>query len=573
MSGRLRDGRAVSPRPHALCVFLLTALLAASVSCARAADPGVSLTLGDKGLTSLKYGGTEYLWANPGDGSGGAFDGSVFYVSRVVLSKPGQPNVSLERGGPGTVTSDKAHSQITRTYAWGTIRCTYAALGSRLGMTVTVTNATRDQTVKAVYFQPLWLHFPDKPREYDGNSPLLDVNVGRPTILPMSYGTGTVVLCNEDVKRPLTLGFPYALDKPADTQFPILVSAGETDFIHPYMDPHVVRPIAPGHSDTYSLSLRFGPAGANGRDMAADLERKFVAAYPPQLHWTDRRPLGYLMLSSTVPHQASGKNPRGWFLNDPAIDVTTPEGRADFGKRLMDYADGSLKVLKDMNAQGVIVWDIQGQEYPHATSYIGDPRLTPTLAPEIDPFADAFFAKFRAAGLRVGVCLRPQRLVRTPTTVYQQDPDLTDSAPIVQTLLDRARYAHKRWGCTLFYVDSNGDPNAPYDAGIFERVSQTLAHEGIQALLMPEHKNARYYAYTAPYAELRQDHASTPADVRRLYPGAFSVINVADGPEEARHDDLLAAVKRGDILLFRAWWNDPDNAPVKRIYQEAGRKP
>ena len=84
--------------------------MAASISCARADDPSISLTLGDKGLSSLKYGGTEYLWANPSDNSQGAFDGSVFYVSRVVLSKPGQPDVLLERGGPGMVTADKVHT-------------------------------------------------------------------------------------------------------------------------------------------------------------------------------------------------------------------------------------------------------------------------------------------------------------------------------------------------------------------------------------------------------------------------------------------------------------------------------
>ena len=103
-------------------------------------------------------------------------------------------------------------------------------------------------------------------------------------------------------------------------------------------------------------------------------------------------------------------------------------------------------------------------------------------------------------------------------------------------MLDKITYANKRWGCTLFYVDSNGDPNVPYDPAIFERVTQALTRQGIHALLMPEQKTARYYAVTAPYAELRGGHPPRPDFVRRIYPDAFTVLNIADGPIDADHD-------------------------------------
>lgn len=564
------------PNPHRpnnvkalVLLFLFTAL--AVCRPAPAAGTGVTFALGDRGLRSLQYNGTELLWAVPSNGR--AIDGSEFFVSHVIMSKLGSADVSLDQGGPSKVTTDPTRGLVMRTFDWGSVRGVFAAQGSRLNLTITVTNTTRDQAVKAVYLQPLWLKFPTKPHEYDGGAPILAANLGQPSVVSMDYGTGTLALCNEDVTRPLLIGFPYALDNLGNTTFPLQVSSGPTDWLHPYIDPYLQRPIAPGHSDTYTLSLRFGPAGTKAADLAADLYRTFAAKYPPTLRWADRRPIGYLMLSSSVPHPASGKNPRGWFNNDANVDVTTPEGRAAFGKQLMAYADGSIQILKDMNAQGAITWDIQGQEYPHATSYIGDPRLTPTLAPEIDPFADAYFQKFRDAGLRVGVCLRPETFVKTPTGASQQEMDLSKPEAIAQTLIDRARYASKRWGCTLFYVDSNGDPNVPYDAGIFQRVAETLAKEGVKVLLMPEHKNPRYYAYTAPYTELRLGHASTPDDARRIYPHAFSVINIADGPLDERHDEVLAAVKRGDILLFRAWFPDPYNAKGKAIYKEAEPPP
>ena len=541
-------------------------LLATHLSIGVAAIPtahaqGLQITLGDQGLSSLRYSGTDLLWGNPDDSTHGAYDGRAFWVQRVVLRQPDGKEATVDAGGPSRVRVDTAHQTLTRTFAWGTVRCAYAIRGSRLNLGITVADTTRDTTVAAVYLQPLWLKFPQRPQGYEDGYPRLTANLGTPSVIGADYGTGVVAVCNEDVRRPLLLGFPFALDKPAATVYPLQIASGPTGWLGSLLDRRLVRPIAPGHTDTYTISLRFGPSGTPPERLAADLDAKMAAAFPMRLPWPDRRPIGYLMLSSTAPHRPSGKNPRGWFNNDAAVDVTTDAGRADFRRRLMEYADNSIKILKAMNAQGAITWDIEGQEFPHATSYIGDPRLVPDLAPEMQPLADAYFHKLRAAGLRVGLCVRPQHFTRA---LGQQD--LTDPDQIVQILLAKITYANTRWGCTLFYVDSNGDPNVPYDPAIFERVTQALTKRGIRALLMPEHKAARYYAVTAPYAELRGDHVSTPADVRRIYPDAFTIINVADGPMDDDRDQLVDAVRHGDILLFRAWWDDVYNAKVKSIY-------
>lgn len=523
------------------------------------AGPGVTITIGKSGLSSLKYGGAEFLWANSNDSTHGVYDGSTFYVSRVVLRRADGTETALDAGGPSQVSV--TGRTVTRTFAWGTVRCAFVPRASHLSLTITVANTSKDETVQAIYLQPLILKFPQAPQGYNGD-PRLTNNLGHPAVVRADYGTGAFALCSDDLTRPLILGFPYSLDKPANVTYPVQIASGPTGWLGKLLDPVIKRPIPPGHSDIYTLSLRFGPAGAPS--LTADLDRKFAAAYPFQLQWPDRRPIGYLMLSSTVPHPTNGLNPRGWFNNAQDVDVTTDAGRAALRKRLMDYADSSIKILKTMNAQGVITWDIEGQEYPHATSYIGDPRLVKTLAPEMDPLADAYFARLRAAGLRVGVCVRPQQFTRT-----SGQQDVAGPAQIVKLLLDKITYANHRWGCTLFYVDSNGDPNVPFDAAIFQQVAQTLAREHLQVLLMPEQQNTRYYAYSAPYDELRGGVASTPADVRRVYPRAFSVISVPDGPLDARRDELVQAVKRGDILLFRAWFDDTYNAKVKSIYQEA----
>ena len=102
-------------------------------------------------------------------------------------------------------------------------------------------------------------------------------------------------------------------------------------------------------------------------------------------------------------------NPRGWF-NDGSLDIRTDDGRAKFAGALQKYAAESIAILKTANAQGAIVWDIEGQEYPHKTTYIGAPQMIEALAPEMSDAVDAFFTSFRTAGLRVGVTVRPQRL-------------------------------------------------------------------------------------------------------------------------------------------------------------------
>ena len=317
--------------------------------------------------------------------------------------------------------------------------------------------------------------------------------------------------------------------------------------------------------------MRFGPSGTTAKALAGDLDAKFALAYPQTLHWADHRAVGSLHLAASETSLHSATNPRGWFA-DTSVDVTTPAGIEAFHKRILAYADASVAVLKKMNAQGMVTWDVEGEQYPQSTTYIGDPRLLKTLDPEMDSIADAYFQKFRAAGLRTGLCIRPQQLVVSGTDASQQEVD--GNAAVAQLLYDKMAYANKRWGCTLFYVDSNGDPNVPYDPVIFQTLTQKLAGSGISALIMPEHKNTRYYAYTAPYAELRLGVISTPSTVRDVYPSAFMNIYAPDGPIQQDHAPLVTSVKHGDILMFRAWWDDPENALVQSVYQDAGvRKP
>jgi hypothetical protein len=100
-----------------------------------------------------------------------------------------------------------------------------------------------------------------------------------------------------------------------------------------------------------------------------------------------------------------------------------------------------------------------------------------------------------------------------------------------------------------------------------------ILHERFpDSLLIPEESTTRHWAYTAPYYELQHGYPSTPANVRAVYPNAFSVLRVVDsGLELVRkhHDELVAGVRAGDILLYRTWFNDEYDSEVKKIYQDA----
>ncbi|HEV8607783.1 MAG TPA: hypothetical protein VGQ99_20775, partial [Tepidisphaeraceae bacterium] len=252
------------------------------------------------------------------------------------------------------------------------------------------------------------------------------------------------------------------------------------------------------------------------------------------------------------------KNPRGYFGG--AFDVRTKSGRETFRKLLMHSANDSIAVLKSMNAQGMVVWDLEGEQYPKI-NYVGDPRMLETLAPEMEyrSAVDAYFKKFTDAGLRVGVTVRAQRLKLT-TKGWRQVPLVNPFS----TLAAKIEYAKTRWGATLFYVDTNVWKSI-YDAAIFKKLMDTFP----DVLLIPEHETTRYYAYTAPYQELRLGQISSPESALVAYPTAFSVINTTAGDIDGFHDELVAAVRHGDILLFPGWFNDVNNAKIKAIYDEA----
>src|SRR4029077_5074427 len=179
-------------------------------------------------------------------------------------------------------------------------------------------------------------------------------------------------------------------------------------------------------------------------------------------------------------------------------------------------ADNSVQVLKNTGAQGMITWDPEGEEFI-GECYYGDPSLVSRLAPEMEfksngakSVIDEYFEKFRAAGLKVGVCIRPQQITMVDgQPVHQAAVDET----AVQILRERIAYAKQRWGCTLFYVDSTANIDGALNPDVFKQVAEAYP----DVLLIPENESMRYFAYSAPLNSYQHHKiTSTPVGARMV---------------------------------------------------------
>src|SRR5437867_667746 len=186
-----------------------------------------------------------------------------------------------------------------------------------------------------------------------------------------------------------SVDIPHTANPPDGTRYPLVITC---------------RDIKPGTTKIFNISLRFGPADTAVQDLSGDVLERYAGKYPFQVDWKDRRPIGAIFLAG--PQINVPSNPRRWIMNFGEIDITNDKGKAAFRAALLKLADNSVQVLKDTGAQGMITWDPEGEEFI-GECYYGDPRLVPTLAPEMEfkndgvkSVIDEYFEKFRAAGLK-----------------------------------------------------------------------------------------------------------------------------------------------------------------------------
>ncbi|MGI4980040.1 MAG: hypothetical protein ACRYHB_06535, partial [Janthinobacterium lividum] len=570
--------RTLALLPSTRVFFLSCALL-----LVRPAVSQLTVSFGSAGLQQLSYNGT--VLENTQTFSADAFH--IWHMKATDLQGNLLPNYGWGESNNGRRWDAAAHAW-TYQFAWGSITTQFVQNGDTLDIVTTEVNRANSGVIldgAAIY--ALALHFPALPAGFTNASyPQVQFNTTAPSAMLADFGAGEVAAIVPDATKPLYSAFwPTGGGSPI---YSALVSSTMPDGLATFQ-PHNDRPVQPGQTDTFTLSLRFAPSGTPLNVLATDVYANWAQTWPAQLQWTDRRIIGTSYLaSSPIGGDVSTpggypNNPRRYFNDSNAndFDVRNPLGLARFQAVVLQRAHDVVTNLQRLNAQGTITWDLEGEEYPQATSYVCSPDQIATVAPEMDSVItdgssqfkgqkldDAYFKIITSAGFRAGVCIRPQQFTKGANGTAQQ-VYLSDSAAEA-IMLQKIRYAHDRWGATLFYIDSTVHTDGGVlDAGIFQRLAAAFP----DSLLIPEESTPKDYAYTAPFQTfLFHQDLGTDASVYAYYPKAFSVnmINDVDATALANAAArLIQSVAAGDILMAHADYWDNNNPTIMAIYQGA----
>ncbi|MFT4112071.1 hypothetical protein [Silvibacterium sp.] len=565
-------------------LFLLLLLCAITVGRKTSAQSGLVVGYGASGIQQLSYNGVllEDLSQYPSD---------AFHIWHMKMTDLNGNVVSTGQYGWGENNNGKTWNASTSTWSyqfvWGSIQVQFQQSGTALNMIVTETNGSNSGMIlDGAVIYPFAFHFPQLPAQFpDTSTPELAFNTTGPSITIADYGNGEVAAVDPDATQPLYSGF---LPTGNGTSYYPLISGTTPDGL-PLFQPHNDRPVMPGQTQTFTVSLRFAPSSTPASALAADAYTHWAQAWPMQLHWSDRRAIGTVFLANSPtgdPQQPGGypNNPRRYFNDSDAsdFDIRTSAGISAFQQKILKQASDIVTNLRQLNAQGAITWDIEGEEYPQTTSYVCEPDEIAAIAPEMETFIsdlsspyygmkldDAYFKTITGAGFRAGLCVRPQHF--TPGSGGTAQQVYLSTSAVYNELLRKMQYAHNRWGVTLFYVDSSVDANGGIlDADIFQQLAAALP----DSLIIPEESTPKHYAYTAPFLSFI-DHGDTGTnpEIHVYYPTAFSVnmVNDVDASKLANAiPALTSSVKSGEVLMGHADYWQTNNDTILSIYQNAG---
>ncbi len=514
--------------PGWLAVALLM-VAAAAVSAAETSAAKTKVTFDDKGLSSIQVEGKERL-----------ISGTPSIWRMKTLSGAVLPMKPLSS------TFDQEARKFTLTYPWGSVVSTYATLPQGLRIRTVISNTSRETITELGFNMISLIGLGDKQKL--GRSTF---GVEGPPLIQAAGADGSLVYALEANDKPLMLELEAATD--GRTKAAVVnchVNLGGERVIVDNVTP--ARPIAPEAQDEFAVEVRLGGVGSSPLDLAQDFIIAYRHAHPPLLSWPDRRPILRLFFNGGLPREQAIAN-----LKDPD-NAKPPAPDAKYQAFVLARMKGLVEAAKAVNAQGVILWDLEGDTFPHATTYIGDPRLIRLLNPQMEMVIDEGIKILKEGGLRVGVTLRPSRVV------YSKEKDTavhshTDAKDPFLELDGKVAYAKKRWGCTLFYVDTNFfwrpyGPKQKWEAGpIAPGVWQRLLAKYPDTLFIPEIGDYADYQASASYGEADLGDYGTPELVRAIWPNSFRVIVIEDADPFVNFDRFVACVREKNALMTFAY--------------------
>jgi len=595
-----------------IIIFVLSFQLITNTSYADSS--GVEVVVDAVGLKDIKYNGQSYWFAGSAASIGGTLVSSVRYKTPSGDIKPYgwyenslQPQLSIGSATRSVLSNPSGFQHIYRDGLEDsfTVKVTYTPLDNRtLQIDTYVTNNDPTDTLEFINFYSGFLPIktPGPAREYDSNIPL---SIGpmnqwfKSPVAFLSGDWGSIAYWIEDYSTNWNTFAYYGGS--AQTQFGFYLQNSSFNTKQVYHDP-----IPPKQTKKFTTFLRFGSSSDTAQTLAPEAFTSLRNSYPQITNWSKRTPIARWFISEGT--KRSQTNPRGYFW-DPNLDVSNQE---NFRSKALSQADNIINLLNSMNPrpQGILVWDLEGQEFNHAFTYVGYPNKLPDIAPEMDKVADELFAKFRNAGYEIGMTIRPQKFqtgYTLPSTCDSRSggstrdvfikidgpylsrnyvcvspntwqvtafgpghqTDVNDDNEVYELLKSKISYAKNRWGAKIFYVDSSVYTSGePLNFKIFRKLQQDFP----DVVLFPEIWNNMYWSSVSTYLHGAFGFRDVPQAVKSMYPNAFSVLQVIDGvnlDDAQTNNALIDSVKRGNILFIDGWYNPPSNDKILKIYRDA----
>jgi hypothetical protein len=558
---------------------------------------GIAYSVGPNGLTSLTYNGVDYTWPigfvvyefwTPRNGT----ETTAWVASQVVNTVVGT--------NPSSVTQNYQTDPI---HPWN-LRFEYRGAGTNtLQIDIYATNRAQSDVLRP-YFTPLSWHLPQPI-----SSPPIGIDQAYSWLLPyqppngfQQFGTQSVAWWNTPSNSNIQSYTVHSSDRQSyKVEFQTMLTNGPVTYR---------EQVQPGQQKHWTLYFRFGGSSQTTFTLPPEAYTSYAATFPFITPLKDRRPMGRVMISNPNTNRANctAQNPRCYGMNFTNV-LGDPAG---FLAAALAYANQTVSVLNGMTnrPQGVIIWDLEGQEFLQPFSYVGDPAHISVLAPEMDTIADEFIAVFTNAGYKVGLTLRPHHFLygttlpptctanATPalrdvfilttatwpyrgytcnaTNVWTQEgafypatqTDALSYTDLYNTLSAKVQYAQTRWGTTFFYVDSNGWASDGQVIG--PQVWRDLVAAFPNVTFFQEHRSYGSYGaasnYNDPSVQSVRETEPVPA---QIWQGLSFLMTVNGGTFGSNLGTVIDGVRKGDMLIFDSWWQTPGVASTDSIYGNA----
>lgn len=526
----------------------------------------VSFTLSGGELTALSYNGTS--WRTFPDPLGYPF---INYTADGVDS-------GFRTAFPKTNTANK----LTHTFRAGTSYELVAESTFTAGQdTLTVDIVIRNNSIGLLTLMDYSM--------FTLRSPSASMNPASPT-------TFAAIQADMDQPYGYFYGANWALSAwtPNYSTWPQLVSAqqapGQRNYNWrlslPAQNTPGTKPFNVPAGGTWSTTLvfKFSDTQSSEQVMTTDAVAAYRTSFPYLQNYPDRRAWAEWY---TADHTSStSSNPRGYWL-DGSLDASNPTA---FQAAMQAKLNGLLSTMNSLNPkpQGVIIWDIEGQEFQHAMTYIGDPSIMPIISPEMNAVADSIVSQIKAAGYKVGFTLRPMKILTgttLPPTCAASPKDVfidTDAAypnrgyrcdstntwtqvalidqtalttvnEVLSNMRTKLEYAINRWGASAFYVDSTVNAGG---GQMTTEIWRTLQAEYPSVAVFPENDRFTTLASAAPFNQARFSLWGPDTSQRLLYPLGYGFVNVQDWNGSTGYLTMLHGVAQGDMISYNGWYGN-----------------